>query len=69
VARYDPAVHGPGELGIRLWKTTALAWLDGHPGRALPVGEHGTVMDVLQEAVRLLHVEWGFCPPEAGNGG
>lgn len=30
-----------------LWRRACLAWLAGEPGRSLPFGEHGDVVDVM----------------------
>lgn len=51
---YSADVFGPGDRGVRAWKASALAWLAEDPDRRLPFGDHGGVLDVLRETVRLL---------------
>lgn len=48
---YDPALHGPGDEGVRRWKDQAFAWLGYNPGQELPCGN---VIGVLREAIRLM---------------
>lgn len=45
LARFDPADWPTGIYG---WKDAALRWLAEHPGRTLPFGEFGDVVDILR---------------------
>ncbi len=56
---FNAAKWGDGDEAVRTQKRARLAWLAANPGRRLPIGRHGDVLDVLQDAVRLLG---GFDP-------
>jgi hypothetical protein len=51
LARYSPDEWGPGDVGIRAWKSAALAWLAADRSRRLEVGD---TRDMLREAIRLM---------------
>jgi hypothetical protein len=57
---FDPLDWGPGDEGIDQWKHACLTYLDAHTDKQLPFGEHGDVLSVLREAVRL---RGGYEPP------
>jgi hypothetical protein len=55
LARFVPG-EWPGACPheqVRAWSKACQAWLAGEPGRELPFGEFGDVLDVLREDLRI----------------